>query len=400
MADIPDRESKTEEATEKRLRDAVEKGRTPHSREAVTFGSLLGILLVAAFSSSSLTRLSAALRTFIDDPAGWRLVNGGDAIRLLGLIGGEVGSALIPAVAVLAVLGVTASLLQNPPRLVLERIRPQASRLSLRQGWRRILGAQGRVEFLKACFKLAAVGGAAVLLLRATRSDVLNAMFMEPGALPRLIREVLIRLVAGVAVATLLLVVIDLVWSRVFWRRELRMTRQEVKDELKQTDGDPIIRSRLRSLARDRARRRMMAAVPRATLVISNPTHYAVALRYMREEGGAPRVLAKGRNLIALRIREVAEQHEIPVIEDKPLARALHDKVAVDQMIPAEFYKAVAQVVYFVMQNGGRAKAASAPRKGPQAPRATRKFVDPGPPSASGRKVVNTARNRASAPSL
>lgn len=349
MAEAEERDSKTEEATEKRIRDAVEKGRVPHSREAVTFGSLLGILLVAAFFSSNITRLSAALRGFMDDPGGWRIVNGGDAIRLLGLVGGEVGSVVIPAVAILAVLGIAASLLQNPPRIVLDRIRPQASRLSLRQGWRRILGAQGRVEFLKACFKLAAVGGTAILLLRATQTDVLNAMFMEPGVLPRLIREVLIRLVAGVAVATLVLVVLDLVWSRVFWRRELRMTRQEVKEELKQTDGNPIVRSRLRSLARDRSRRRMMAAVPRATLVITNPTHYAVALRYVREEGGAPRVLAKGRNLIALRIREIAEQHEIPIIEDKPLARALHDKVALDQMIPPEFYKAVAQIVYFVM---------------------------------------------------
>lgn len=363
MADIADRESKTEEATEKKLRDAVEKGSIPHSREAVTFGSLLGILLVAAFFSSSIMRLGAALGAFIDDPGGWRLLNGGDAIRLLALVGGEVGSVLIPAVAVLAVLGIAASLLQNPPRLVLDRIRPQASRLSLRQGWRRILGAQGRVEFFKACFKLAAVGGAAMLLLHATQSDVLNAMFMEPGALPRLMREVLVRLIAGVAVATLLLVVIDLVWSRVFWRRELRMTRQEIKDELKQTDGDPIARSRRRSIARDRARRRMMASVPRATLVIANPTHYAVALRYVREDGGAPRVLAKGRGLIALRIREIAEQHEIPVIEDKPLARALHDKVAVDQMIPPEFYKAVAQIVYFVMQKGDRAKRTFQPRQ-------------------------------------
>lgn len=349
MAEAADKESKTEEATEKKIRDAVEKGSIPHSREAVTFGSLLGILLVAGFLSPGMTRLAAGLRGFIDDPGGWRLVNGGDAVRLLGLVGAEVAGVLIPAVAVLAVLGIAASILQNPPRLVIDRIRPQASRLSLRQGWRRIFGAQGRVEFLKACFKLAAIGSTAFLLLRATQTDVLNAMFMEPGALPGLIREVLVRLVAGVAVATLVLVVIDLVWSRVFWRRELRMTRQEVKDELKQTDGDPIIRSRLRSLARDRSRRRMMAAVPRATLVIANPTHYAVALRYVREEGGAPRVLAKGRDLIALRIREIAEQHEIPVIEDKPLARALHDKVAVDQMIPPEFYKAVAQIVYFVM---------------------------------------------------
>lgn len=381
MAEIADRESKTEEASEKKLRDAVDKGSVPHSREAVTFGSLLGILLVAAFFSSSITRISAALRAFIDDPGGWKLVSGGDAIRLLGLVGAEVGAVLIPAVAVLAMVGIAASLLQNPPRLVLDRIRPQASRLSLHQGWRRVFGAQGRAEFLKACFKLTAVGGTAVLLLRATQSDVLNAMFMEPGTLPRLIREVLVRLVAGVAIATLVLVVIDLVWSRVFWRRELRMTRQEVKDEMKQTDGDPIVRSRLRSMARDRARRRMMASVPRATLVVANPTHYAVALRYVREEGGAPRVLAKGRDLIALRIREIAEQQEIPVIEDKPLARALHDKVAVDQMIPPEFYKAVAQIVHFILQKGDRARP-SIPMRSPQAETG---------------KQVNSARNRVSA---
>ena len=184
-------------------------------------------------------------------------------------------------------------------------------------------------------------------------------MYMEPVALPRLVRDLSVRLVAGVAAATLVLVVLDLVWSRVFWRRELRMSRQEVKDELKQSDGDPILRSRMRSLARDRSRRRMMAAVPRATLVIANPTHYAVALRYVREEGGAPLVLAKGRDLIALRIREIAEQHNVPVIEDKLLARSLHDKVVVDQMIPAEFYKAVAQIVHFIAtRKGGRVPTA------------------------------------------
>ena len=355
MAGAEDKESKTEEASEKKIRDAIERGSVPHSREAVTFGSLLGILVVAGLSSSSIARLRASLQQFVDDPGGWSLENGGDAVRLLGLVGSEVAGLLLPAVAVLCAMGVAASLLQNPPRLAIDRIQPRMSRLSLSQGWSRIFGSQGRVEFLKAAFKLAAVGGTGFFLLRATQTDVLNAMFMEPGALPRLIMDVTVRLVAGVGAATLVLVALDLIWSRVFWRRELRMTRQEVKDELKQMDGDPILRSRMRSLARDRSRRRMMAAVPRATLVVANPTHYAVALRYVREEGGAPRVLAKGRDLIALRIREIAEQHGVPVIEDKLLARSLHDKVVVDQMIPPEFYQAVAQLVYFIAtRNGGR----------------------------------------------
>lgn len=353
MAEPEDKESKTEEASEKKVRDAVERGSIPHSREAVTFGSLLGILLVAGFFSSGIARLRSSLQRFIDDPGGWSLENGGDAVRLLGLVGSDAAALLIPAVAVLGAIGIAMSLLQNPPRLVLDRIQPRMSRLSLSQGWRRVFGSQGRVEFLKATFKLTAVGGTGFVLLRAAQTDVFNAMYMEPVALPRLVRDLSVRLVAGVAAATLVLVVLDLVWSRVFWRRELRMSRQEVKDELKQMDGDPILRSRMRSLARDRSRGRMMAAVPRATLVIANPTHYAVALRYVREEGGAPRVLAKGRDLIALRIREIAEQHNVPVIEDKLLARSLHDKVVVDQMIPSEFYKAVAQIVYFIATRKG-----------------------------------------------
>jgi flagellar biosynthetic protein FlhB len=126
------------------------------------------------------------------------------------------------------------------------------------------------------------------------------------------------------------------------------MTRQEIKDEMKQAEGDPLVKARLRSLARDRARRRMITAVPRATVVITNPTHYAIALKYDRETGGAPLVVAKGADLVALRIREIAAKHDIPIVEDKPLARAMYDAVEVDQWIPAEFYRAVAKILHFI----------------------------------------------------
>lgn len=359
MSEAPDKESRTEEASDKRIRDALEKGSVPHSREAVTFASLFGILIVFAAFSSSVGQLAAVLHRFIDDAGGWTLENAADAVHLLDLLGSEIARVLLPGLFVLCALGLLASLLQHPPQIKVERIKPQASRLSPGQGWRRIFGSQGRIEFLKSCCKLLAVGAIAFFLLRRSEADVINAMWTEPGALPRLLLDVLVRLVAGVTVATFFIALFDLIWSRLSWRRELRMTRQELKEDLKEMDGDPIIRSRMRSLARDRSRRRMMAAVPRATLVIANPTHYAVALRYVREEGGAPRVLAKGRGFIALRIREIAEKHGIPVIEDKQLARSLHDKVAVDQMIPPEFYKAVAQIVYFVMTRKQNARATS-----------------------------------------
>jgi len=181
---------------------------------------------------------------------------------------------------------------------------------------------------------------------------VFNSLFMSPYMLPDLLQSLTIRLFASVVAAIAVMVVLDLLWSRFHWRRELRMTKQEVKDEHKQSDGDPIVKSRMRSLARDRARKRMISRVPQATVVIANPTHYAIALRYVRSENHAPIVVAKGLDLIALKIRSIAEKHEIPVVEDKLLARSLYDKVDVDQLIPPEFYRAVANVILYIMSRG------------------------------------------------
>ncbi len=261
----------------------------------------------------------------------------------------EAARLLIPVVVVLATAGIASSILQNAPRLVFERVRPQLSRLSISKGWQRLFGKQGQVEFFKAVFKLVAIVVLGFILLRSAQHEVTNAMVMEPAALPALILSLATRLVSAVAVAAVVLVAADIVWARLFWHGELKMTRQEVKDELKQADGDPILKARMRSLARDRLRKRMIAAVPKATLVIANPTHYAVALRYVREEGGAPVVVAKGLDLVALRIREVATAHGIPVIENKSLAQSLYKSVEVDKMIPPEFYKAVAEIVFYVM---------------------------------------------------
>jgi flagellar biosynthetic protein FlhB len=350
MAEEPDKDSKTEEPTEKKIRDAFERGFVPVSREVATLASLLGMLVIASFFLvGGVAHINLSLRRLLDNPGGWSLQNSADAIGLFHSIAMDALRLLLPAVVVLAVAGILSSFLQNAPRLVLERVRPQLSRLSISKGWKRVFGVQGQIEFLKAVFKLGAVSFLGFLLLRSARHDVTNAMIMEPSALPALILALGTKLLSTVAVAAIVLVAADIVWSRLFWHGELKMTRQEIKDELKQVDGDPIVKARLRSLARDRQRKRMIAAVPRATLVIANPTHYAVALRYVREEGGAPLVVAKGQDLIALRIREVATEHGIPVIENKTLAQSLYRSVEVDKMIPAEFYKAVAEIVFFLL---------------------------------------------------
>lgn len=349
MAEETDKESKTEEATEKKIADAVEKGNTPHSREIGIFASMLAVLTVfVLFIPGQVADLTGMMARFIDDPAGFPLFDGTEATGLLWGVSWRAGQFLFPAVLLLGLFGIAASLFQNAPSLVLERIRPQRSRISIKSGWQRVFGKQGQVEFLKAVFKFLAIGVTCAVVLNADQFAVIGAMYSDPTLVPSLILSVAVRLTATICVATILLVAADLVWSRLRWRTDLRMTRHEVKEELKQSEGDPIVKGRLRSIARQRARYRMMAAVPRATLVIANPTHYAVALRYDRKEGGAPLVLAKGADLVALKIREIAERSKIPIIEDKPLARALYDAVEVDKWIPAEFYHPVAKLLHYI----------------------------------------------------
>ncbi len=359
MAEGPDQESKTEEPTERRIREAVEKGNIPVSREASVFASMVGILAVAAFFLAGRSeQLAMFLQRLLDDPGGWSLENGSDAGQLASTIGLQLARFLVPVIATLTLAGLAASLLQNAPSIVLERIKPQFSRISLRQGAKRTFGTRGLVEFLKAVVKFIAVAVVVLVILQSDQLKVMSALYSDPAALPSLILGLAMKLLAAVSVATIVIVAADLVWSRVSWRRELRMTRQELKDEFKQSEGDPLVKSRLRSLARDRARRRMIAAVPRATLVVVNPTHFAVALRYVREEMKAPVVVAKGQDLVALKIREMAEEHDVPIVEDKPLARSLFDAVEMDQVIPPEFYQAVAEIIHFI-HNHGKAKVAA-----------------------------------------
>lgn len=349
MAEASDKESRTEEPTEKKIRDALEQGRIPVSREASILASMAALMVIQTFLiGQGVQRLAPSLKGLLDDPDGFRLSIGADAQNLLAAIAMKALHFVLPIVLVLAVFGLAASLLQNTPRLVLERIRPNFSRLSIMQGWTRIYGAQGRVEFAKAVAKLTAIVLVMGLVLRSSEARAVDAMFTDPMALPELILGVAMKIVSAICIVTIVLVALDLAWTRFHWLRELRMTRQEINDEHKQAEGDPLVKARLRSLARDRSRQRMIAASSRASLVIANPTHYAVALRYDREENPAPLVLAKGMDAVALRIRAVAEENRIPVIENKALARALYEAVRVDQVIPSEFYRPVAEIIYFL----------------------------------------------------
>jgi flagellar biosynthetic protein FlhB len=357
MAETSDLASKTEEPTEKKIRDALEQGKIPISREASVFASMAALMVIQAFLiGQSVQELVPTLKGLLDDPNDFRLIAPADAKVLLSAVGLQAMRFLLPIVLVMIVFGLAASLLQNSPRLVLERIQPDLSRISPAQGWSRLFGAQGLVDFAKAVFKLVSVSLVVGLVLRSSEARAFEAMYTDPVALPEMILTIAMRIVSAICIATIVLVAVDLAWARFHWRRELRMTKQELKDEHKQAEGDPIIKARLRSLARDRSRQRMISAASRASLVIANPTHYAIALRYQRDENPAPLVLAKGMDAIALKIREIAEENRIPVIENKALARALYEAVQVDQVIPAEFFRPIAEIIYFLQSKSPRSE--------------------------------------------
>jgi flagellar biosynthesis protein FlhB len=359
MAEAADKESKTEEPTEKRLQDTIEKGKLPYSREAPLLASFVAILTFAIFfAKDSIAELGVFLSVFLERPDEWPLDTEQDVINLYRTIFLEAGRTLSTVMILLIVAGFAASALQNSPRFVLERIRPQLSRISVAKGWSRLFGIHGFAEFIKSLGKLVFVMLVLAFAVSEARYQLLSGMITSPVAFGLVIRDIAVDILVSITFVMIIIAGADVVWSRFQWRRDLRMTRQEVKDELKQSDGDPIIKSRMRSLARDRARKRMISAVPHATLVIANPIHYAIALKYARDEDAAPVVLAKGQDLVALRIREIAEANGIPVFEDRALARSMYKQVSVDSMIPPQFYQAVAELVRIVYGT----KAPSSPR--------------------------------------
>ncbi|MFY9641514.1 MAG: flagellar type III secretion system protein FlhB [Rhodomicrobium sp.] len=348
MSDQSETDSKTEEATEKRRQEALEREGGPFSREVGSAAILMAVALFLVTAAPGLVSHTAReLAIFLEDPGAWHLDNGADAILLLQAAVSAVSALLIPFAGIAVIAAIAASVLQNMPRFILSRIEPDLSRISLGAGFGRLFNSQSLVEFLKGLAKTGLVGVAAFWGLGGLATGF-YAVHASPEAIPDLIGELCARVAFISAILASIIAAADIFHARRAWNSKLRMTKQEIKEELKQAEGNPILKARVRAIARARIKRRMMQNVPKATLVVANPTHYAVALRYVRGEDAAPKVLAKGQDAVALRIRQIAEQHNIPVVEDKALARSLFDAADAGQLIPPEFYKAVAEIIIYL----------------------------------------------------
>lgn len=368
MSDENDKESKTEFPSEKRIKDAVEKGNVPFSPEAGILSSLAALMVVCLMmAASSVEELTQHLSTIIENSALLDLSGGNDAFQLVLHEVWAVFMVCLPVLSVFCIGGVIGPLAQNSPQANLERLMPKPERISPVSNIKRLFGKQAFIDFGKMIVKVLAVSTITYWAMKSQIANLFRASTTDVSAVPGLVLAIVQAVVSPLCLVALLIAVVDQVIVRLKWFDDLKMTKHEMKDEHKQTEGDPAIKERARATARQRLKSRMMADLPRATLVITNPTHFAVALRYVPSEGGAPLVIAKGMDHLALRIRSFSEENGIAVVENKPLARSLFGMADVGSMIPPEFYRAVAEIIHFVDMKNRTASRSIAQGNTPQA---------------------------------
>lgn len=352
--DGEDQAQKTEEPTAKRREEAHKKGQVAFSREVTSFLILcvLGIT-VAGYAPTMMLDTKLLLMRYIVQADSLQVDMNGVSDALFSSASGALRILIAPILGLIFVI-IGSSLMQNGVIFSHEPIVPKLSKISPIGGFKRMFSVRSVVEFLKGIFKITVVGVVAFISIYPDLIHIRQLPNSTTGAMLDYLQHLSVKLIIGVLIAMFFIALLDLFFQRMQHIKQLRMTKQEIRDEYKQSEGDPMVKQRLRALRQERARQRMMAAVPKADVVITNPTHFAVALKYDAPAMKAPVVLAKGQDLIAQRIREVAEEHDIPVVENKLLARALFDSAEIDQEIPVMHYEAVAKIISYVYQLKGR----------------------------------------------
>lgn len=359
MADENDAASRTEEPTPRKLEEARAKGDVVKSSDVPQFLSLAAVAGVIIMSGGRMARdLAGALVPFIAHPEAISL-EGSGGMSVARYVAGAALPIVLTVLLAAAVAGVAGNLLQTGLLFTPDKLAPDWKKLSPLEGMKRLFGLDGLIHFARSLVKVAITAVLAWWVLKPDFRGLQNLATLDPLAILPLCADVLRRLIF--AVLALLMVVSGADWmiQRQRFMARMRMSREDLKEEFKNTEGDPHVKARQRQIRMDRARRRMMQAVPKATVVVTNPTHYAVALKYVEGEDEAPLCVAKGVDAIALKIREVATEAGVPIIEDPPLARALFATVEIDEMIPPAHYQAVAKVIGFILNASRRRRRAT-----------------------------------------
>lgn len=360
MADNEESGSRTEEATPHRLEEARRRGDVAKSPDLPQWASLAGAFGVVLMAGGFLTRnLVAQLTPFLAHAGEYSLRDGSGVI----VVRQALTAAAPPLLIVLLGAGfagafghvVQTGFLWSP-----EKLNPDFSKLNPLTGLKRMFGIDSLVQFLKTLLKVCCTGAVAWYVMKPHAAELSNLAAMEPTAIIPAAMMILKSLFFAILAFLGVTAAVDFLWQRYRFGLRMRMSREEVKEDFRQQEGDPHVKAKLRQMRAEKSRRRMMQNLPKATVVVMNPTHYAVALRYEAGATAAPECVAKGLDDLALKIRAVAEQHGIPIVEDPPLARSLYAAVDVDEVIPPHHYEAVAKIIGFIMNGSRRAETVRA----------------------------------------
>ncbi len=349
MAEESESNERTEDPTPRRLEEALRRGDVVKSAEVNTWFMIAGgTLMLMIFAAPMATSLQATLRGLL--AKSYQIHTDGPAlVALMRTLATEVVGACGIPLLLLCIAAVAGNVIQHRLVFSTEPVKPQLSRISPAAGLARLFSRQALANFAKGLAKLGVVGAVMASLLWPQRHLLSGLVSTDPAVILPITRTLAMKMLGTVVAILAIVATADYLFQYRQWYERQKMSLREMKEEFRQTEGDPVVKGKLRQLRQARMRKRIMAAVPKASVVIANPTHFAVALRYERGMN-APVCVAKGVDLIARKIREVAEEHNIPVIENPPLARALHGTVEIDQEIPPEHYRAVAEIIGYIMR--------------------------------------------------
>lgn len=345
-----DDSQKTEEPTAKKLEDARKRGQVTLSREVNSLIMLVGVaFVVIALGPWIAQRLKDTLVIFIARPDDLPADGGALFSMIMGLTM-DVGLILFMPFLVMVIAAIAGPFIQVGPLVTTEPIKPTLNKISPLSGIKRLFSWRSIVEFIKSILKFAVMGLACLLILTPFYGGIEHLVGMDMATALDETSYMAMKLLIGILCIMVLIAALDYLYQRYEIMKQLRMSKQEIREEYKQMEGDPHVKGRLRQLREQKARQRMMQNVPKADVVITNPTHYAIALKYDQTEMDAPTMLAKGADAVALRIREVAQENKIPIVENAPLARALFEQMEIEQTIPREHFKAVAEIISYVFK--------------------------------------------------